>query len=192
MSDFKKGNIAVIEMKSVARGVMVTDSMAKAARISIVLSTSICPGKYLAIIEGELGALDSAVRIAEKLGGRHIFSSFIIGGINTRVIEAISGKNEDTTLDAMGIIESMQIAHLINSSDIAVDSAEVDFVEFRLGRGCGVNSFYILTGTLSSVNSAVENAAGFLGKKGSLIAKRIVPNPDREVWRWAKSALCRC
>ena len=118
MSDLKKGNIAVIEMKSIARGVAVTDSMAKAARVSTVLSTSLCPGKYLAIIEGELGALDSAVRIAEKIGGRHIFSSFIIGGLNTRVIEAISGKHAGTALDAMGIIESMQIANLINSSDI--------------------------------------------------------------------------
>ena len=186
MNDFKKGNIAVIEAKSVARGITVTDSMAKAANIGIVLSTSLCPGKYLTIIEGELGALESAVRIAEKLGGRHIFSSFIIGGINASVIEAIGGKHPDITLDAMGIVESMQISNLINSSDIAVDSAEVDFVEFRLARGCGVNSFYIITGNLSSVRDAVENAAEFLGEKGSLIAKKIIPNPDKEVWVWAR------
>lgn len=191
MNSFKKGNIAVVETKSVARGIVVTDSMAKAASISIVLSSSFCPGKYLTIVEGELDALESVVETAEKLGGRHIFSSFIIGGLNTKVIEAIGGK-PNGTLDALGIVESMHIAALINSADIAVDSAEVDFVEFRLARGCGVNSFYIITGDISSVTDAVNNASGFLGKKGSLIAKKIIPNPDREVWRWAKSTLCRC
>ncbi len=191
MNGFKKGNIAVVEAKSVARGVTVTDSMAKAASVNIVLSTSLCPGKYLTIIEGELDALESAVRTAEELGGRHIFSSFIIGGINNMVIEAIGGKPADT-LDALGIVESMHIADLINSSDIAADSAEIDFVEFRLARGCGVNSFYIITGDISSVSDAVNNAAGFLGEKGSLIAWKVIPNPDREVWRWAKSTLCRC
>jgi len=191
MNSFKKGNIAVVEAKSVARGVAITDSMAKAASISIILSSSLCPGKYLTIVEGELGALESAVETAEKLGGRHIFSSFIIGGLNARVIEAIGGK-PNGPLDALGIVESMHIAALINSADIAVDSAEVDFVEFRLARGCGVNSFYIITGDISSVTDAVNNASGFLGEKGSLIAKKIIPNPDREVWRRAKSTLCRC
>ena len=191
MSDFKKGNIAVVEIKSIARGVTVTDGMVKAARISILLATSLCPGKYLTIIEGELDALDSAVKIAEKLGGRHIFSSVIIGRLNARVFEAIGGKHIDA-LNALGIIESMHIADLINSADIAVDSAEVDFVEFRLARGCGVNSFYIITGDISSVSESVNNAAGFLGKKGSLIAKKIITNPGREVCHWAKSTLCRC
>jgi microcompartment protein CcmL/EutN len=188
----KKGNIFVAEFKSVSRGIMVTDSMVKSTEVSIVQASSLCPGKYLAILEGELSALISADKIAEEQGGRHLFSSFTVGGIDQKIIEAIGGDLAEASSDSIGIVEGPHMADLINSSDIAVDSAEVDFLEYRLARGCGVNSFYIITGVLSAVNEAVDNASRFLGERGSLIAFRIVPAPDRQVMRWMKSSLCKC
>jgi len=188
----KKTNIFVTEFKSVSRGIMVTDSMAKAATVNIILAGSLCPGKYLTILEGEISALASAGEIAEERGGRHLFSSFLVSGIDQRIIEAIGGKLAEISPDAIGIVEGPHMADLINSSDIAVDSAAVDFIEYRLARGCGVNSFYIITGTLSAVNEATGNASRFLGERGSLMAYKIIPAPDRQVARWIKSSLCKC
>lgn len=187
-----KSNIAVVEFKSVARGISVTDSMVKAAKVNLVLSTTLCPGKYLTVMEGEVSALKDVVKIANELGGRHVYSSQVISGINIKVIDAIGGKLYPLQPDAIGIIESFQMANLVYSADVSVDSAEVEFVDFRLARGCGVNSFYIITGTFSSVTEAVRNAVSFLGESGSVVAHKILPNPDREVWRWLKSSLCRC
>ena len=187
----KKTNILVTEFKSVARGVMVTDSMAKSATVNIIQAGSLCPGKYLTILEGDISALASAGRIAEEQGGRHLFSSFLVSGIDQRIIEAIGGNLAEASPDAIGIIEGPHMADLINSSDIAVESAAVDFIEYRLARGCGVNSFYIITGTLSAVNEAAGNASRFLGERGSLMAYRIIPAPDRQVMRWMKSSLCK-
>ncbi|MEE8325038.1 MAG: BMC domain-containing protein [Candidatus Humimicrobiaceae bacterium] len=188
----KKGNIFVAEFKSVSRGIMVTDSMVKSAEVNIVQAGSLCPGKYLTILEGEISALISAGKIAGEQGGRHLFSSFTVSGIDQRIIEAIGGDLAETPDDAIGIIEGPHMADLINSSDIAVDSAAVDFIEYRLARGCGVNSFFIITGVLSAVNEAADNASRFLGERGSLIAYRILPAPDRQVMRWMKSSLCKC
>jgi len=64
----KKGNIFVAEFKSVSRGIMVTDSMVKSAEVNIVQAGSLCPGKYLTILEGEISALISAGKIAEEQG----------------------------------------------------------------------------------------------------------------------------
>ena len=188
----KKGNIFVAEFKSVSRGIMVTDSMVKSAEVNIVQAGSLCPGKYLTILDGEISALISAGKIAEEQGGRHLFSSFTISGIDQRIVEAISGDLAEASADAIGIIEGPHMADLINSSDIAVDSAAVDFIEYRLARGCGVNSFFIITGTLSAVNEAADNASRFLGERGSLIAYKVLPAPDRQVMRWMKSSLCKC
>lgn len=187
-----KENIAVVEFKSISRGIVVTDEMLKTADINIVISGSLCPGKYLAVLEGEISALNSTLKVAERIGGRHLFSSFLISGISTKVLEAIKGKSSKKTFDAIGIVESLQMADLINSSDIAVDSADIDFVEYRLARGCGVNSFYIINGQLSAVNEAAKNAVNFLGQNGSLIAYKVIPGPDREVWKWIKTSLCHC
>jgi len=188
----KKGNIFIAEFKSVSRGIMVTDSMAKSAEVNIVQAGSLCPGKYLTILDGEISALISAGKIAEEQGGRHLFSSFTISGIDQRIIEAIGGDLAEASADAVGIIEGPYMADLINSSDIAVDSAAVDFIEYRLARGCGVNSFFVITGVLSAVNEAADNASRFLGERGSLIAYKVLPAPDRQVMRWMKSSLCKC
>ena len=191
MEDSGKGNILIAEFKSVSRGIMVTDSMAKSASISIVQASTLCPGKYMIIAEGEISALISAENIAGQQGGRHLFSSAIVSSINRRVIEAIGGKLGDPGSDgAIGIIEGPNMADLVNSSNIALNSARVDFIEYRLAKGCGVNSFYIITGTLSALSEAVKNAAAYLGERGSLLAYRIIPGPDRQVLKWMKSSLC--
>lgn len=192
MENSKKSNILVTEFKSVSRGILVTDSMAKSASIRIVQASSLCPGKYLTISEGEISALKSAERIAEIEGGRHLFSSALISSVDEKVIEAMGGKLSDPDYGAIGVMESPHMADLINSSDIAVDSAPVEFIEYRLARGCGVNSFYVITGNLSSLDEAVSNAAEYLKGRGSLLAHRIIPGPDREVFRWMKSSLCSC
>ncbi len=191
MEDSKKGNILVAEFKSVSRGMVVTDSMAKSASINIVRAGTLCPGKYVAIAEGGISALMSAESIAREQGGRHLFSSAMVSSINRKVIEAIGGNLGNPGPDgAIGIIEGPNMADLVSSSDIALNSARVDFIEYRLARGCGVNSFYIITGALSALSEAVKNAAAYLGERGSLLAYRIIPGPDRQVLRWIKSSLC--
>lgn len=187
-----KGNIAVVEFKSISRGLIVTDAMLKAANVSLVLGTTLCPGKYLTIVEGDVAAVQKAQDTADRLGGRQVFSSFVISGINDEVIGAISGNAAKPLKDSIGIIESPQMANLINAADISLDSAEVEIVELRLGKGCGVNSFYIITGDLTSVNEACRNAVSFLSERGALLAFRVIANPDKDLLRWLEPSMCMC
>ncbi|MCL5073163.1 MAG: BMC domain-containing protein [Actinobacteria bacterium] len=187
-----KGNIAIVEFKSISRGLIVTDAMLKTATVSLVLGTTLCPGKYLTIVEGDVAAVEKAQDTADRLGGRQVFSSFVVSGINNEVIGSISGNSAKLLLDSIGIIESLQMANLIKAADISLDSAEVEIVELRLGKGCGVNSFYIITGDLASINEACENAASFLSERGALIAFRVIANPDKNLLRWLGSSMCNC
>lgn len=192
MNSENKSNIAVIEFKSISKGIAVTDEMLKSAEVNLVLASTLCPGKYLTVLEGEVSAVENAVRTADRLGGRHVFSSEVISGINSEVIRAIGGKLAVAPLGSMGIIEGLQMSNLISSADRSVDSADVVFLDFRLGKGCGAVSFFVITGILSSVEEAVENAISYLGSCGSLIAYKIINNPDRQVIRWLRSSFNRC
>jgi microcompartment protein CcmL/EutN len=192
MNSENKSNIAVIEFKSISKGIAVTDEMLKSAEVNLVLASTLCPGKYLTVLEGEVSAVENAVRTADRLGGRHVFSSEVISGINSEVIRAIGGKLASAPLGSMGIIEGLQMSNLISSADRSVDSADVVFLDFRLGKGCGAVSFFVITGILSSVEEAVENAISYLGSCGSLIAYKIINNPDRQVIRWLRSSFNRC
>ncbi len=198
MTDVKKGiekkesNLAVVEFKSIARGIFTTDAMLKAADVDLVLATSLCPGKYLTIVKGETSAIESSLKIADEIGGRHVFSSEAINAISIKVIDAINGKLQSSTDGAIAIIESMQMANLIHSADEVVDAVQIEFVDFRLSRGCGVNGFYIFSGELSSVKEGAKVASQYLMEMGALLAFRVISGPDNEVWRWIKTSLCRC
>jgi microcompartment protein CcmL/EutN len=187
-----KGNITVVEFKSISRGLIVTDAMLKAANVNLVLGTTLCPGKYLAIVEGDVAAVQKAQDIADRIGGRQVLSSFVVSGINDEVIGAISGNAAKLLADSIGIIESLQMANLINAADISLDSAEVEIIELRLGKSCGVNSFYIITGDLTSVNEACRNAVSFLSERGALLAFRVIANPDKDLLRWLEPSMCTC
>jgi microcompartment protein CcmL/EutN len=188
----KESNIGVVEFKSIARGMITTDEMLKAADVRLVLATTLCPGKYLSIVEGALPAVQKSIDTADMIGGRHVFSSSAISAVNIEVIDAISGKVSDSYQDSVAIIESLQMANLILAADISVDSAEVEIAEFRLGRGCGVNCFYILAGSLVAVEESAKNAADFLKKRGALLAYRVIARPDGNLRRWLEPEICRC
>ena len=188
----KESNLAVVEFKSIARGIFTTDAMLKAANVNLVLATTLCPGKYLTIVEGETSAVESSLKIADEIGGMHVFSSEVINAISIKVIDAINGKLLSTPGGAIAIIESMQMANLINSADEVVDAVQIEFVDFRLSRGCGVNGFYIFSGELSSVREGAKAASQYLMEMGALLASRVISGPDIEVWRWIKTSLCRC
>ncbi len=185
-------DVAVVEFKSIAKGMFVTDAMLKSAQVSLVLATTLCPGKYLTIVAGGTSAVEKAVDTADRLGGRDVFSSFVISAINSEIIDAISGRIEGQLNDSIGIIESLHMANIMNAADISLDSAEVRIVEFRLGKGCGVNSFYIITGELAAVEEATKNAVLFLSENGSLIAFRVIANPDSDLLRWLEPSMCAC
>ena len=44
--------IALIELTSIARGVVASDAMAKTAPVKLLQSQTICPGKYLIVVGG--------------------------------------------------------------------------------------------------------------------------------------------
>lgn len=185
-------NIAVVEFKSISRGIIATDEMIKAAAVKIVAATTLCPGKYLAIIEGDIPALEKSLDTAEKVARRHVFSSFIVSAVSAEVLDVIGGQKMPSIKDAVGIVESMQMANIINAADISLDSAEVELIEMRLGRGCGVNSYYIVTGKLAAVEESINKAAEFLKEQGALIACRVIANPGPELLRWLEPAACMC
>ena len=54
-------SIGLVEVKNVSKGIVVTDEMLKSAGIVLISSGSVCPGKFVTIVGGELSAIHAAV-----------------------------------------------------------------------------------------------------------------------------------
>lgn len=176
-----KKSIGLLEFKSIAKGIEAADTMLKAANVELVLSTPICPGKYITIIGGEVGAVKNAVSAGKGIAGTFLLDEFVIPNVNQEVFPALTGTNPIDHVTSLGIIETMSATASIIAGDTAVKAANVSLIEIRLARGLGGKGFTIFTGEVSSVKSAVKSCEEKLKDSGSLISAVVIASPTKEI-----------
>ena len=176
-----KNSIGLIELGSVAAGFQACDAMLKAADVELVLSRSICSGKYMVMVRGEVGAVEAAV--SAGVGGARfsVIDSFVIPNLHESVFPALSGATKVETLAALGILESFSVAALIEGADAAVKAANVELIEIRLAMALGGKAFVTLTGDVAAVEAAIDAGAQIVGQKGMLVNKVVIPSPRPEL-----------
>lgn len=176
-------SIGLIEFSSIAAGIQSCDAMLKAANVAVVLSRSICSGKYMVMVRGDVAAVQAAVSSGKRAGHFSVIDSFVIPNLHDAVFPAIAGSNKLETLDALGILESFSVASLIEGADAAVKAANVKLLEIRLAMALGGKAFLTLTGTVADVESAIEAGARVIGGRGLLVNKVVIPHPRPELLR---------
>ena len=176
-----KNSIGLIELTSIAAGFQVCDAMLKTADVDVVLSRSICSGKYMVMIRGDVAATQASVTAGLSAGNFSVIDSFVIPNVHEAIFPAISGSNKVEVLEALGIVESFSVASLIEGADAAVKTANVELIEIRLAMALGGKAFATLTGNVAAVQSAVDAAAAVVGQKGMLVNKVVIPHPRPEL-----------
>jgi microcompartment protein CcmL/EutN len=171
----------LIELGSIAAGFEVCDAMLKTADVELLLSRSICSGKYLVMVRGDVAAVASSVAAGTQVGGFSLIDTFVIPNVDESVFPAISGTTKVEALEALGILESFSVASLIEGADAAVKTANVRLIEIRLAMALGGKAFVTLTGSVAAVQSAVDAGAQAIARKGLLVNKVVIPSPRPEL-----------
>ena len=174
-------SIGLIELTSIAAGFQAADAMLKAAGVDLLLSRSICSGKYMVMVRGDVSAVQAAVSAGVSAAHFSVIDSFVIPNLHEAVFPAIAGSSKVETLEALGIVESFSVASLIEGADAAVKAANVQLIEIRLAMALGGKAFVTLTGNVAAVQSAVDAAAQMVGQKGMLVNKVVIPSPRPEL-----------
>ena len=58
--------IGMIEFKKVSAGITAADQMVKTSDVELLEAQTVCPGKYIALIAGDLSAVKAAVERANR------------------------------------------------------------------------------------------------------------------------------
>jgi microcompartment protein CcmL/EutN len=174
-------SIGLIEMTSIAAGMEACDSMLKTSEVRLILSRTICSGKYIVLIGGDVAAVQAAVDRAATIINYSIVDTFVIPNVHKDIFPALSGHSNIETLEALGIIESFSVASLIEGADAAVKAANVRLIEIRLAMALGGKAFVTLTGEVAAVRSAVDAGARIIAEKGLLVNKVVIPQPRKEL-----------
>lgn len=180
----KKGAaIGIVETSSIARGFEIADTILKAANVEIVLNRTVCPGKYVVLVGGDVDAVQASIEAGLRVGAHAVVDSFVIPNVHPAVFPAISGVDHVPELKALGVIEAFSMASVIEAADAAIKSAPVQFVSIHLAMAIGGKGFVSVTGDVAAVEEAVAVAASVIQRKGLLVDKVVIPAPRPEIVR---------
>ena len=174
-------SIGLIELSSIAAGMQACDTMLKTSNVELILSRTICSGKYMVLVGGDVAEVQTAVDAAARSLDFAVIDTFVIPNVHKDVFPALSGHSNVQTLEALGIIESFSVASLIEGADAAVKAATVRLIEIRLAMALGGKAFATITGEVAAVTSAVEAGAKLIADKGLLVNKVVIPQPRKEL-----------
>lgn len=174
-------SLGLIEMSSIAAGMHAADIMLKTAQVELILSRTICSGKYMVMIGGEVAEVQSAVEAATNIVDYAVIDTFVIPNVHPDLFPALSGHNDVKKLESLGIIEAFSVASLIEGADAAAKAANVKIIEVRLAMALGGKAFCTLTGEVAAVTSAVESGAKVIADKGLLVNKVVIAQPRPEL-----------
>jgi microcompartment protein CcmL/EutN len=106
-------SIGLIELSSIAAGFLVADTMLKAGNVRLLLSRSICSGKYMVLIGGDAAAIESAVAAGAEAANGCLIDSLVLANIHPDVITALGRSQTPPVTGALGVFESFNVATLV-------------------------------------------------------------------------------
>jgi microcompartment protein CcmL/EutN len=176
----KEPALAMIEFKSIARGVFATDIIAKKAPVNILTTNPVCPGKYLLIFAGEVADVEESLQAGIEAGGDLIINDFFLPYVHRDIMPALLATTKIEEFGAVGIIETFSVASCIVGADKAAKASPIKLVEIRLANGLGGKGFFVMTGELSDVQASVDAAVEYIKAEGLLAGSEIIaaPHPD--------------
>lgn len=170
--------IGMVEFTSIARGIYTADQMLKVSDVEIVTTSSVCPGKYITIVHGDVAAVQDAVSTGERLAGEFLIDTIVIPNVSPAVFPAITGTTMPDRIQALGIMESFSLATMIIAADAILKAADLQALELRLGNGLGGKAYFTFTGDVAAVETGIEAGKAVSEKKGLLVNTEIIPSPS--------------
>jgi microcompartment protein CcmL/EutN len=171
----------MIEFKTVSAGITAADMMVKTAAVELIESGVVCPGKYIALITGDLSAVDAAVSTAESKSPEQLIDSFVLGNPHEDIFPAIYGTTHVENISSLGVLETFDAAAIIVAADIAAKTADVELIEMRIAKGMCGKSYLYLCGEVSAVDASIARAKESVAEKGMFLDSTVIAHPDEQI-----------
>jgi len=175
--------IGLVEFNSIAFGIHAADEMLKIAPVELVIAMTICPGKYLALVVGDVSSVDSSVKRGVAAGSDTVVDSLFIPNINPMVFPAMMGTAETGAIGSVGVIETFSVASAIVAGDGAAKASEVRLIDLRVAQGLAGKSFVTMTGDVSDVTAGVAAGVELIKESGMLVKSVVIPSPHDDLKR---------
>ena len=172
--------IALLEFNSIAAGIFCGDVMVKKALVDLLDARSICPGKYMVLIGGQVGPVEESYHAGLASARDAIVDQLFLPNAHTGIFPALASATPPGEGEALGIIETVTVATCIVAADAAAKAANVQLLDLRLANGLGGKSFVLIEGSISEVEAGMAAGVAYVKGEGLLVRDVIIPqiHPD--------------
>lgn len=179
--------LGVVELAGISRGYLVQDAMLKASNVEKIIARTICSGKYMIIVKGDVADVSIAVDVANEVGGFAIVNTATIPNLDPKVFPAIAGstvienQKTDKPVEALLILETFSVVSAIKAADFAAKEAELDLMRIHAAMAIGGKGLVVIKGEISALEAALQPAVDYCKQDGMLADFIILRNPHKDV-----------
>jgi len=177
--------VGIIEVSSIAMGYEVEDAMLKSAEVDLLVARTICSGKYLVAVGGDVAAVQNSVQAGAAAAAEGIIDQVVIPNVSPAVFPAITGTVEldPASAQALGIIETFSAVCAVEAADAAVKAGDVVLFRVHLAMAVGGKGFALMTGEVADCDAAVAAGSAVAAERGLLVNRVVIPRPRRELFK---------
>ena len=176
--------LGVLEIATIARGVVVADAALKRAPAVLLSSRAVSGGKHLVMLEGGVAEVEEAMLAGVRAAGSTLLDSVELAAADDQVWPMLGAPvtpldwDADPAAEAVAIIETRTVCAAIAAADAACKIAEVVMRDVRLAVDLAGKAYFTLTGSLDSIDAAADAARAAAGDR--LVGAEVIaqPSPD--------------
>lgn len=180
--------LGVLEIGTIARGVVVADAALKRAPAILLSSRAVSGGKHLVMLEGGVAEVEEAMAAGKLAAGTTLLDHVELPMADDQVWPMLgvpvspADWTADPSAEAVAIIETRTVCAAIAAADAACKVADVKVQDVRFAVDLAGKAYFTLTGSLDSIEAAAVAVTGTvtLGASDRLVGLEVIaqPSPD--------------
>ena len=185
MSTTRGPALGVLEVSSIARGIVAADAGLKRAPAVLLHSRAISGGKHLVMFEGGVAEVEEALAAARAIAGDLVLDRVELAAADDQVWPMLGAPiappdwTQDAGAEAVAIIETATVCAAVAAADAACKVALVIVRDTRFAVDLAGKAYFTLTGTLDAIEAAALAATAVTADR--LVALEVIAQPAPEL-----------
>jgi microcompartment protein CcmL/EutN len=179
--------LGLLELSSIARGVVVADAALKRAPAVLLSSRTLSGGKHLVVLEGDVASVEEAMAAGAAAAGQKlvdrcelamaddaVWPMLVAGG----VVDG-GGWEGDPDAEAVVIVEVSTVCAAIAAADAALKAAAIVIRDVKLAVDLAGKAVFTFTGSLDSAQASAEAAQA--AAEARMVGLELIAQPAPEL-----------
>jgi microcompartment protein CcmL/EutN len=181
-ADHRLESLAILECETIHRGLETVDEMAKMAPIEILAAEPVPPGRFLIVIGGGVGEVESSYRRGLETAGA-LHDRLFLPEVAPAVVHALRPGPREGEVDTLGLFETLSVSACLDGVDRGVKGAAVRCLQIHVTRGIAGKAFALFEGRQDMVEAALALAEERARSHGRFVGNTLLARPDEAVVR---------